>query len=112
MYGGLFLLRLAVGSIFIVHAIPKLKEPKTMATGMGWTLNQVLGLGIIEFISGLALIGGVGIKTVSFVLAIVMLGAIYHKIKKWHVPFMSHNGTGWEFDMLLLAANLTLYFKF
>jgi len=112
MYGGLFLLRLAVGSIFIYHSLPKLKEPKAMAGGIGWTSNQVFGLGIIEFICGLSIIGGIGVQLVSAVLAVIMLGAIYHKIKKWNVPFMSHSSTGWEFDMLLLAANLTLYLKY
>lgn len=112
MYGGLFLLRLAVGAVFIHHAIPKLREPKAMASGIGWNQNQVFGLGIIEFISGVALIGGVGVRMASIALAIVMLGAIYHKIKKWHVPFTSSNSTGWEFDMVLLAAGLTIYLKY
>ena len=111
MYSSLFLMRLAVGAIFIHHALPKLRDPKAKASGMGWSSNQVLGLGIIEFISGVALIGGVGVKMASLALSVVMLGAIYHKMKKWHVPFSSHNSTGWEFDMLLLAANLTFYLK-
>ena len=111
MYSSLFLLRLAVGAIFIHHAVPKLKEPKKMASGMGWTSNQVFGLGIIEFISGLSVIGGVGVKLASLALAVIMLGAIYHKIKKWSVPFSAPNTTGWEFDLILLAASLTLYLK-
>ena len=106
------MLRLAVGSIFVCHSVPKLRDPQKMASGMGGSLNQVFGLGIIEFISGLTLIGGVGIKMASFALAVVMLGALYHKIKKWHVPFVSTNSTGWEFDMLLLAVTLTLYFRY
>lgn len=107
----LFLLRLAVGTIFIYHAIPKLKDPKSMATGMGWNVNQVLGLGIIEFISAIGLIGGVAVHISSLALSAVMMGAIYHKIKKWHVPFMANDKTGWEFDFLILCATLTIYLK-
>ena len=109
---GLFFLRLGVGAIFIYHAVPKLKDPKMMAGAMGWTAGQVLGLGIIEFMSALAILGGVGTRFASLALMVIMLGAIYHKIKKWHVPFMAQNGTGWEFDFLLFLANLTIYLKY
>lgn len=105
----LFLLRLGVGAVFIYHAIPKLKEPKTMAAAMGWTAPQMLGLGTIEFMAGLGLIGGVAVNISSLALSAVMIGAIYHKIYKWHVPFMSLNSTGWELDFLLLCASLTIY---
>ena len=108
----LFLLRLTVGVIFIYHAIPKLQNPKAMATGMGWRLGQVLGLGIIEFMSGLSLIGGITIKLSALLLSVVMVGAIYHKINKWKVPFSAPNSTGWEFDLILLVANLTLYLNY
>ncbi|OGM98713.1 MAG: hypothetical protein A2817_02325 [Candidatus Yanofskybacteria bacterium RIFCSPHIGHO2_01_FULL_39_8b] len=111
MYSGLFLLRLAVGVIFIYHAIPKLRDPQKMASGAGWTNLQVLGLGIIEFMGAVSLIGGVSTRFSALVLAIVMVGAMYHKIKKWHVPFMSAGSTGWEFDFLLFCANLTIYLK-
>ena len=82
-----------------------------MAQGMGWTSTQVLGLGMLEFMGALGLIGGVGVRISSLALSAVMLGAIYHKMKKWNVPFMSSNSTGWEFDFLLLCANLTIYLK-
>jgi uncharacterized membrane protein YphA (DoxX/SURF4 family) len=112
MNGGLFFIRLAVAVIFMYHAIPKLKDPKGMAASFGWVPNQVLGLGIIEFMSALAILGGVSIKFASLALMVVMLGAMYHKIKKWKVHFMAANATGWEFDFLLFCANLTLYLKY
>jgi len=37
-----------------------------------------------------------------------MLGAIYIKISKWHIPFFSQTNTGWEFDFILLAVSLFL----
>jgi len=112
MSGGLFFLRLAVGAIFIYHSVPKLKDPKSMASGIGWTPTQVLGLGIVEFISALSILGGIAIKFSALILMIVMLGAIYHKIKKWHIPFMGTSSTGWEFDFLLFCASLTIYLRY
>jgi len=109
MSGGLFLLRFAVGAIFIYHAVPKLREPENMAKALGWASPQVVGLGIIEFMCALGLIGGLATHISSLVLAVVMAVAIYHKKSLWKVPFMSHNSTGWEFDFLLLFANITIY---
>ena len=83
-----------------------------MASGADWNIGQVLGLGIIEFMSALAILGGVGTRFAALALMVVMLGAMYHKIKKWHIPFMAHDKTGWEFDFLLFLANLTIYLKY
>lgn len=110
--GGLVFLRWAVAAIFIVHSVPKLKEPKGMASAMGWAPNQVLALGLVEFISALGIAGGIGVKLSAFLLMCVMCGAIYHKMYKWNVPFKSDKTTGWEFDLILLAANLTLFIRY
>ena len=40
-----------------------------------------------------------------------MLGAIYFKIFKWKMPFTSQTSTGWEFDLVLLAAGLVILVK-
>jgi uncharacterized membrane protein YphA (DoxX/SURF4 family) len=105
----LFLLRLAVGILFINHSVPKLREPQKMASGMNWTNVQVMGLGIIEFMSAIGIIGGVAIRISALLLSCVMLAAIYYKMKRWHVPFISNNSTGWELDFMVLAATLTIY---
>lgn len=109
---GLFFLRFGVAAVFIYHAVPKLQNPKPMASGTGWSVGQVVGLGLVEFISALAVLGGVGTKYGSLALMVVMAGAMYHKIGKWRVPFMSTNSTGWELDFLLFLANLTIYLKY
>lgn len=106
---GLFFLRLAVAVIFIYHAVPKLRDPKGMASAMGWAHGQILGLGILEFMSAVAVLSGVATRFGAMALMIVMAGAIYHKINKWHVPFFATTATGWEFDFLLFAASLTIY---
>ena len=68
--------------------------------------KQWLPLGIVEGLAGLGLILGVYTQVSALVLSVVMLGAIYMKTMKWKVPFTTMTGTGWEFDLILLAANL------
>ena len=96
---GLLVLRLIVAAIFIYHAIPKLKNK------MG---SNFLLLGIAESVLAAALVLGFYTQLAALLLAIVMIGAIYMKITKWHVPFSAMNKTGWEFDLILLATNITL----
>lgn len=83
-----------------------------MASGIGWSQTQVLGLGIIEFMSALGILGGIATKFFALVLMVVMIGAMYYKIKKWHIPFMGTSSTGWEFDFLLFCASLTIYLRY
>ena len=64
--------------------------------------------GIVEVVAAIALIAGKYVREAGFVLAIIMLGAIYMKKFKWNTPFSSMNTTGWEFDFILLGA--ALYF--
>lgn len=96
---GLYALRLAVAVIFIYHAVPKLKGK------MGQTF---VFLGVVELVSGIGLILGVYVQLAALLLAVVMVGAIYMKIAKWNAPFSAHDKTGWEFDLILLAANLAI----
>lgn len=105
---GLLALRLAVAAIFIYHAWPKLKNYKMMAQGMGMSASFVLTLGLVEFFSSAALVLGVYTSIASALLALVMAGAIYFKIFKWKIPFSAMDKMGWEFDLILLAANLAL----
>ncbi len=79
-----------------------------MASGMGWSTNAIVALGLIEFVSGLALILGIYTQLAALLLAIVMVGAWYMKATKWHMPFTAMDKTGWEYDMVLLAANLAI----
>lgn len=107
---GLFVLRLAVAAVFIYHGWPKLKAPAKMAQGMGWPLWKVVLLGVIEFSSSIALLTGFHFRWVAALLAIVMLGAMYFKIFKWKMKFSMSAGNGWEFDLMLLAANVAIIF--
>lgn len=103
---GLLVLRLAIAAIFVYHSVPKLKNSKGMAQMMGSSAGMVFILGAVEFLSSLGLIFGVYIQLAALLLAIVMLGALGMKIMKWNMPFSAMDKTGWEFDLILLAANV------
>ncbi|MBI2446468.1 MAG: DoxX family protein [Parcubacteria group bacterium] len=96
---GLFILRLAVAVIFLYHALPKLKNK------MG---NSFLLLGVVEGMAGAALLLGFYTQLAALLLAIIMVGAIWMKVTKWRAPFSAMDKTGWEFDLILLAASITI----
>lgn len=99
----LLILRLAMGVIFLFHAMPKLKNSSGMGKMVGMPSSMVLMLGIVEFLSGLGMVLGIYIQIAALLLAVVMVGAIYMKAVKWHIPFAAMDKTGWEFDLILLA---------
>lgn len=105
---GLLILRLAVAAIFIYHSVPKLKNAKNMAPMLGAPAVMVLLLGAVEMLSSLGLVFGVYTRFSALLLAIVMVGAIYFKTVKWRIPFAAMDKTGWEFDLILLAASIVL----
>ena len=107
---GWLILRLAIAIIFIVHALSKLMKPAMMASDMGMPTAGIMMLGLVEFLSSVGLIFGVYTQFASLLLAFVMLGAIYFKKFKWRVPFFAMDKTGWEFDFILLAANIAILF--
>lgn len=105
---GLFVLRLAVAVIFIYHAWPKIKNAKGMAQMMGMPAGVVFALGLVEFVASVCLIIGFYTQLSALLLAIVMVGAIKMKKIKWHIPFSAMDKTGWEFDLILLAASIAI----
>lgn len=105
---GMLLLRSAVGIIFVYHAAPKLMSPKMIATSLKWPVFVISLLGITELVAGIALIFGRYEQQAALALSIIMVGAIGYKIFKWKVPFSSPQKSGWEFDLILLAACLDI----
>jgi uncharacterized membrane protein YphA (DoxX/SURF4 family) len=99
---------LAIAAIFIYHAMPKLKNSSGMSQMMGMPAGMIFTLGGIEFLSSLGMIFGVYIQIAAFLLAMVMVGAIYFKVVKWHIPFGAMDKMGWEFDLILLAVSIFL----
>ncbi len=100
---GLLLLRLAIAFIFAYHGYPKLKKPVQMAAGLGWPVNAIRILGTFEILGALGVTLAFHTQLAALIFALVMVGAIYYKITRWHVPFWAHDNTGWEFDLILLA---------
>jgi putative oxidoreductase len=113
---GLLALRLAVGAIFIVHGWPKITGAKGMAAmlGGGEAKPVLVGVftlqGIVEVGGGILMILGVLTQLVAVAFAVIMIGAIFLKNTQWKTGFMAQQTTGWEFDLVLLAANILLFF--
>jgi putative oxidoreductase len=107
---GLLILRLVLGFIFLYHAFPKLAKSGMVAQMMSWKQPLVILLGLLEALAALTLILGFYSRIGALVLAIIMLGAIIMKLFMMKKPFSSMETTGWEFDLILLAAILTIVF--
>ena len=110
---GMLGLRLVIGVIFILHGIMKWRMLHT-AGGVSLPpamVNLFSFLSIVEPLGGLALILGFLTEWAALGLALIMVGAIYFKINVLHIGFIAQNTTGWEFDLTLLAGNLSLIFS-
>ncbi|MEX2052842.1 MAG: DoxX family protein, partial [Candidatus Paceibacterota bacterium] len=105
---GIFLLRLAVAAVFLVHGLPKFGKLRGIAAGTGMPVLVVLLLALVESLSALGLITGVLIQWSALGLMVVMLGAISFKVFKWKVPFKADQMTGWEFDFMLLVSSIVI----
>ncbi len=109
-YGGLGMLalRLALGAVFIVHGWPKLKDLRKTAktfTGMGFKPGFFWGalVALLECFGGLALAAGILTTTFASLLALQFLAIFVWKFARVH-PLTD----GWELDLVILAALLTL----
>ena len=100
-------LEIAIGIIFVVHGWGKFRSPNGAGQLLGGGKKAGLLFGLVEVASGIMIATGFGTFYGAATIIIVMLGAIYFKTTKWKVPFKT-DGTGWEFDLLILAAALTL----
>lgn len=103
----LLALRLAIGVIFLYHGLMKwqMEDPSMLFTI----------LKIVEPLGGAALILGVLSQWAALGLGIIMLGAIYMKMSGFGNAaldpagtFAPQGGTGWEFDMMILAGCIVL----
>ncbi|MBI4193101.1 MAG: DoxX family protein [Candidatus Colwellbacteria bacterium] len=106
----LLFLRFAVALVFLAHALPKLRSPRRMAEGMGYPRagGGVFALGAVELASAAMLVLGFYAQLAAFALALIMVGAIFMKTVRWNIPFAAHDKAGWEFDLVLLAANAVI----
>jgi uncharacterized membrane protein YphA (DoxX/SURF4 family) len=106
----LLALRIAVAAIFWVHGRSKAgtwkaqPSPQTPAP----MLNLMRTLSVAEPLGALAMLTGVLSQFAAIGFMLVMGGAIYMKIRLWKTPFFAHDKTGWELDLLVLAASFAL----
>jgi len=120
--GGITILRLVLGVVFLAHGLPKLlpvfggspAETATMfeASGLQPALLLVLIVGVIELFGGAAIILGVWTRFSAILLAINMGVAIW-KIHLPHGFFLNLSlepgvGHGYEFAMVLLGGLVCL----
>ncbi|OLB49783.1 MAG: hypothetical protein AUI08_07050 [Gemmatimonadetes bacterium 13_2_20CM_2_65_7] len=105
----LLLLRIGLGSVFIVHGTHKQRlwkaQPSAqMPAGM---LNTLRFLSIAEPAGGLGLLFGFLTRYAAIGLALVMLGALRFLITKVHRKFTG-DAAGWEFEYMLLIVAIAL----
>jgi putative oxidoreductase len=99
-------LRAAVGVIYLVHGISKFNPGfVTFVTGpLSFPPEMQIPIALAETVSGILLIVGVLSRLSSSLLSIVGLGAIFY-VKG--ASNLTGEG-GYEFDLILLAANLVI----
>ena len=106
----LLILRLALGSVFLVHGLPKRGLWSAPAGGQmpPGMLRNLRILSIAEPAAALGLIFGFLTQLAGLGLVIVMLGAITFLRTKAHRKFKEENSPGWEFEFMLLVVALAL----
>ena len=106
----LLLLRVGLGSVFLVHGYHKRKlwqvQPsERMPAGFLRTLRV---LSIAEPAGGLGVLVGFLTQLAALGLALVMLSALRFLITQAHRKFTGENVAGWEFEFMLLIVAIAL----
>lgn len=109
---GIFLLRVALGVMWIAHALLKLfvfTLPGTAGFFDSVGIPGFLAYPVfaVELLGGIALVLGIYARQVSLALLPVMLGAAAVHLKNgW---LFTANGGGWEYPVFLAVASLALF---
>ena len=104
-------LRVSTGLLFLAHGLLKVfvfTIPGTFGFFESLGLPGALAYVVIlaEILGGVALILGVGVRTVSLALAAILLGATWtHGANGW---LFSNEGGGWEFPLFWAVAQLSV----
>jgi putative oxidoreductase len=101
-------LRIAVGTVFLVHGLQKQMFWKTRPSAqLPLGMIKVLRfLSIVEPLGGVAMLIGFLTRPAAIGLSIIMLGAINLKARQMKKGFTGDGG--WELDFTLLVANAAL----
>lgn len=107
---GLLGLRICVAAIFLKHGLMKQgvwkKKPSAQEPASMLAIMKILS--IAEPLGAIAVLFGFMTQLAAAGLAIIMIGAIWTKIKVWKIPFYAKDNTGWEFDFMILGACIAL----
>lgn len=102
------ILRLAVGSLFIIHGYPKLGPQRQQGVGwmksMGMPGGLIAFAGIVETLGGLGLILGLLTPIIGVLFALWMFSTMWLQTAKMKRKYMG----GWELDVTLLLASLAI----
>jgi putative oxidoreductase len=104
----LLLLRLMVGLVFATSGYSHLKDPEARAKSIEMPKSFAIFLGIAEVAGGLAIAAGVLTQLAALGLILIMLGAIYKKIFRWHTDFWGEKAYGWHYDLTFVLMNLVI----
>jgi putative oxidoreductase len=108
---GLLVLRMAFGAIMIVHGFPKIKNIRKTGSdfaALGFRPGIVWGgaAAFLELFGGAALVIGIFTVPIAVLFALESFVLMIWKIAK-HGAFLG----GWEFDLLILASAIALFFS-
>lgn len=103
----LLLVRLALGTVFIVHGWPKISTPSTaigMAAKLGYEPAALFGIALaaIEFGGGLLLLLGLATRVAALLIASTQIVAV--KEVHWRCGYLGTEGCrGFELNFILLC---------
>ncbi len=103
------ILRLAIGSAFMIHGYPKLtsnEQGKGWMKSMGMPVALIPFAGVVEFFGGLGLVLGILTPIIAFLAALWMLSTTWLSVTKIKKKYAG----GLEVDVTLLLASLALAF--
>lgn len=105
----LLLLRLMVGLIFFTSGWKHVTNPETRSKDIEMSKGFTLFFGIAECAGALGVAFGVLTQFAALGLIVVMLGAAWKKISRWHTGFWGKHGTdGWSYDTMIILINLVI----
>ena len=100
-------IRASIGTIFIFHSIKKFDPSwQSWLVTNGIPAELQLPIALAEFLGGILLIFGVLTRITGSIFSIILIGAIFHI--KGLDKFAGGQFTGWEFDLVMLAACLMI----
>lgn len=107
------ILRVWVGTNFVIHARPKLQSmPQTVQSmkGLGVPAGATYAATALELAGGIALILGLLVPIVGLFFVLFMAGNSVMKKRKMHADYISIGKPSYEVDVLYLALALVLVF--